>query len=83
MRLHNDRQSLVRAALLLLSVCGQKAGPDINAARNILARGRLQWTASLTTAPGPGVAARRALSRKDRQRSGKKELEPNVLPQAA
>lgn len=63
--------------------CGHTADADINAARNILARGRLQWTASPTTAPGPGVAARRALSSKDRRRSGKKDLEPNGLPQAA
>ena len=42
-------------------LCGFAADADVNAARNIRARGRLQWSAHQTTTAGPAVAARGAL----------------------
>jgi putative transposase len=81
--------------------CGFAADADFNAARVIRARGRPVWTAQKptprrtprpTTAAGPAVPARGALSTKEgdaagatapRREAGKKISTPGGLPQAA
>lgn len=71
-------------------LCGFAADADVNAARNVRARGRQHWAADLLnddspieTAAGPAVAARGAFCAEHGREAGTKILLPSGLPPAA